>query len=248
MTTTPAMSRLGLLVQWQARRLAGFIPMVVVVQALLTIGPLLGFGLLFGYAITPEAAAYLGTGATTLSLIMLGLVMVPQNIGQSRTEGSFDWMRTLPLPRWSFLVADLVLYTLITLPGIVLAVWVGAWRFDLDLAISPWMVLAAPLVSLIATIVGYSLALVLDPKSAQLISQVLVFVVLMFSPISYPAANLPGWFQQVHLWLPFQPMGEAIRAVLMSHDFTMPGRSAAVLAAWTAVAAIGAGRALTRRG
>ena len=238
--------QLGLLVQWQFRRGAEMMPLLVIVQILLSVTTVFGYGLLVGDP-PPEAAAFLATGAATVTLIMVGLVMTPQGVGQSKTEGSLAWMRTLPVPRWTYLASELIVWTLVALPGSVLGVVAGAWRFDVDLSISPWIVLAAPLVSLIAATVGYSMALLLKPQLAQLISQVIVFIVLLFSPISFPAARMPEWLATMHEWLPIAPMADLMRASLMSDVFAMPLRSTLVLAAWTAVALYGAGRALSRR-
>ncbi|GAB2474667.1 ABC transporter permease [Xylanimonas ulmi] len=246
--TTPASSlrQLGLLMQWQARRMSQWLPLLVVIQVLLAVTTVFGYGLLVGSP-PREAALYLATGAPTITLIMVGLVMAPQQVAQARTEGSLDWMRTLPVPRWTFLTADLAVWSLVALPGTVLGVVVGAWRFDIALSVSPWILLAAPVVSLTAATVGYSMATLLPPQVAQLLSQVIVFVVLLFSPVSYPAARMPGWLAGVHEWLPVQPMAEVMRASLVSDEFGVSPRTVVVLAVWCAAAVAGACRALRRR-
>ena len=246
-TTPRAIARqLGLLIQWNLRRGSEMLPFLVIVQTLLAVTTVFGYSLLIG---TPEpvAAAYLATGAPTVTLIMVGLVMTPQGVGQAKTEGSLAWMRTLPVPRWVYLAADLTVWMVIALPGSVLGAVAGAWQFDVDLSVSPLIVLAAPLVSLVAASVGYSIALVLKPQLAHLVSQVFVFVVLMFAPISIPAERFPAWLAAAHDWLPIAPLADLMRASLMSEVFTMPTRSAVVLGAWTVVALLAAGRALTRR-
>ena len=241
-----ALRQFGLIVQWQFRRSASLVPLLVVVQALLAATTVFGYGLLVGTP-PPAAAAYLATGASTVTLIMVGLVIAPQSVAQAKTEGSLEWMRTLPVPRAVFLSADLAIYTLIALPGMALGLATGAWRFDVALSLSPWVVLTVPLVSLIAATVGYSMALLLKPQLAQMLSQVLVFVALLFSPISFPADRMPGWLQVAHHWLPIEPMADLMRAVLIRDRFDMPVRSAGVLAVWAVVAVVGALAVLRRR-
>ena len=241
----PMTRQLGLLLQWQFRRMSQFLPLLVVVQILLAVTTVLGYGLLVGTP-PPEQALYLATGASTVTLVMVGLVMTPQMVAQARTEGSLDWMRTLPVPRPVFLGADLALWTLIALPGMVLGVVAGVLKFHVDLSISPWLPVAALVVSLTSACVGYAIACLLPPQLAQLVSQVLVFVVLLFSPVSYPASRLPDWLATVHQWLPIQPMAEAMRASLVSDTFTMPLRSTIVLGVWC-VAGIGAATWSLRR-
>ncbi|WP_159809817.1 ABC transporter permease [Cellulomonas citrea] len=240
-------SQTGLLIQWQLRRSAQALPLLVLVQIMLSVATIAGYGLLVGH---PDhlAGLYLATGAPTVALITVGLVMTPQMVTQSRTEGSLDWLRTLPVPRSLFLVADLTVWTLIALPGLVLGIVAGAVRYDVDLAPTWWLVPAALLVSLTAAAVGYAMASLLSPMVAQLMSQVLVFVVLLFTPISFPSDRMPGWAQDLHAWLPLEPMAQVIRAGLAPHDFTVPGRSWVVLIVWCLASVIGAGAALRKRG
>jgi ABC-2 type transport system permease protein len=235
-----------LLLQWQLRRSLPYIPLLVVVQVALAVATVVGYGLLVGTP-SPDVALYLATGAPTITLITVGLVMTPQMLAQAKTEGSLDWMRTLPVPRWTFLASDLLMWTLIALPGMVLGVVAGVLRFNVHLSIAPWVVLAALLVSLTSASVGYAMASVLPPMLAQLLTQVLIFVVLLFSPVSYPASRMPEWLQTAHQFLPIEPMAQLIRAGLANADFTVPGRSIVVLGVWVCVAVAAALTALRRR-
>ena len=235
-----------LLLQWQLRRSLLYIPLLVVVQVALAVATVVGYGLLVGTP-SPDIALYLATGAPTITLITVGLVMTPQMLAQAKTEGSLDWMRTLPVPRWTFLASDLLMWTLIALPGMVLGVVAGVLRFNVHLSIAPWVVLAALLVSLTSASVGYAMASVLPPMLAQLLTQVLIFVVLLFSPVSYPASRMPEWLQTAHQFLPVEPMAQLVRAGLANDTFTVPGRSMFVLVAWVCVAVAAALVALRRR-
>ena len=242
-----AWRQLGLMVQWQVRRRTPELPLLVLMQILIPVATIVGYGLLVG---RPDRTAglYLATGAPIITLIGIGLIMTPQLVSQARTEGSLDWMRTLPVPREVFLVADLAVWTVVALPGVVSGAVIGALRFDVDLAPTWWLVIVALLVSLTAAAVGYAVACLLSPMLALLMSQVLVFVVLLFTPISFPADRMPHWAQQVHAWLPLEPMAQVVRAGLAPHDFTVPFRSWVVLLAWCAAAVLAARWALRRRG
>ncbi len=236
----------ALLAQWQLRRQAQFMPLMIVVQVFMAVATVVGYGMLVGNP-SPEAALFLATGAPTITLITVGLVMTPQMVAQARTEGSLDWMRTLPVPRWAFLAADLTVWTLIALPGMVLGVLAGVVRYDVHLSLAPWLVPAALLVSLTSASVGYAMANVLPPQLAMLMTQALVFIVLLFSPVSFPSDRLPHWLQDLHSWAPIEPMAQVVRAGLAHDTFGVPGRSLVVLAAWCAVAVTGAMAALRRR-
>lgn len=241
-----ALRATGLLAQWQLRRQAEFLPLLVVVQVFMAVATVIGYGLLVGDP-DPTTALYLATGAPTITLITVGLVMTPQMVATARTEGSLDWLRTLPVPRWAFLVADLAVWTLIALPGMVLGVVAGVLRFDVDLSLAPWLVPGALLVSLTAAAVGYAMASVLPAQVAMLLTQALVFIVLLFSPVSYPAERMPVWLQHVHAWSPIEPMAQLVRSGLAHDVFDVPARSMVVLLAWCVVAVVGASAALRKR-
>lgn len=235
-----------LLTQWQFRRQANMVPLLIVIQVFMALGVVIGYGLLVG-DLAPELALLMATGAPTITLVIVGLIMTPQMLSQSKMEGSLDWMRTLPVPRVLFLISDLLVWSLIALPGMVLGIIAGVLRFDVDLSIAPWFVFATLLVSLTAASIGYGMASLVPPAVAQLLSQVLVFVILLFTPVSFPASRMPEWMQTAHEWLPFEPMAQLIRSGLASDTFSMPGRSLVVLLAWTLVSVLGANWALRRR-
>ena len=222
-----------LLVRWQTLRLKGFLPLAMVVQALFAVGIITGYPLLF-----PEMDAttmlFLATGAPAITLITVGLVAVPQVVSQAKAQGTLEYMRSLPVPRMVYLLADLTVWLLIILPGLVFALVVASLRFDLALEVSPLVVPAFLLVALTACAVGYAMACVLPPMVAVLLTQVLVVFVLMFSPLNFPAERLPEWLQAVHAVLPIQAMGEVIRGTLAGGTFPLTAGPFLLLAAWCA--------------
>lgn len=236
----------GLLTRWQLQRQSDYLVFLVIVQAALAAGTVLGFGILMG-DVDQASALFLATGAPTITLIVVGLVMAPQVLAQAKTEGSAQWLLTLPVPRLVFLAADLTMWMLIALPGSVLAVVVGTLRYDITLSVAWWVVPAALLVSLTAAAVGYAMAALMPPQLAMVMTQLIVFVVLLFSPISVSADRFPGWLATLHEWLPISPMAEVVRAGLASDVFSVSGRSLAVLVAWCAASVVLAGTALRRR-
>ena len=78
---TTVLQQYGLLTQWQLRRQSVYLPLLVVVQGALAVGTVLGFGILMG-DLEGDAALYLATGAPTITLIVIGLVMAPQMLAQ----------------------------------------------------------------------------------------------------------------------------------------------------------------------
>ena len=180
-----------LLVRWQALRLKGFLPLAIVVQALFAFGIVIGYPLLFP-EMDETTMLFLATGAPAITLITMGLVVLPQVVSQAKIEGSLEYMRSLPVPRMAYLAADLTVWLAIVLPGVVFAVLVGIWAFGLELSVSLAIIPAALLVAVTSAAVGYALASLLPPMIAMLLTQVLVFAVLLFSPINFPAEPSAG--------------------------------------------------------
>lgn len=236
-----------LLVTWQARRMREFIPLGIVVQALFSLGIVAGYPLLFP-SMDRQTILYLAIGGPAVALITVGLVAVPQLVSQARVEGTLDYMRTLPVPRVIYLLADTTVWLAVVVPGVALAVVVSSIRFGLDLDVSPLVVPAILLVTFTATCVGYAIASLLPAAAAQMVSQVLVVFILMFSPLNFPAARLPGWLETIHSVLPIQAMGEVMRGTLASNAFPLTAGAFLLLGAWCAASFAATGLVMTRRG
>lgn len=239
-----------MILRWNLGSLGPMLPLVVVVQALLAAGVVIGFGMLIPNidADTSGTALFLSTGAPTVLLMTVGLVIVPQAVSMARANGTFTYLRSLPVHRGILLAADLTMWLAVALPGVAVAVVVARLRFDLTLDVNwPLLVSTSFLVTLMATSVGYAIAVSLAPTLAQLLTQILVFFVMLFSPVTFPVSQLPGWFQTVHDWLPVRPAADLLRSGLASQAYVASARDLVVLLVWTTVGLAITLRALTRR-
>ncbi len=235
------------LLRWQLAQIGPLLPLVVIIQALLAAGLIIGFGFLIP-DIDTMTALHLSTGTPTILLLIIGLVIVPQTVSQSRVDGTFAYLRTLPVPRPLLLLAQLTVWALIALPSLAVAVGIAVLRYDLDLAFDvPLLVATAALVTVSGTAVGYMIAVAMPPMLAQMVSQALTFFVLLFSPITFPASQLPTWFQDLHGWLPVEPAADLLRAGLAQGTYAADGRDLLVLGVWCLVAIAVSVRALVRR-
>jgi len=242
-----ALRRYGLLVTWQTLRLKRFLPLAMVVQALFAFGIIVGYPLLFP-SIDRGTILFLATGAPAITLLSMGLVAVPQVVAQAKVEGTLEFMRTLPIPRLVYLFADMTVWLAIVLPGLVFAVVVGAIRFGLVLHVSPLVVPAMLLVTVTATSIGYAIASLLPAMLANLLSQVLVVFVLMFSPLNFPADRLPGWLAAIHRVLPIEAMGEVIRGTLAGNAFPLRAGPFLLITVWCVASFAITHLVLNRRG
>jgi ABC-2 type transport system permease protein len=221
----------GLLLRWNLLRLRTLLPVLLSIQILMSIGIVLGFAFLI-----PDhnqvTVLYLSTGAPTVSLIVIGMVLVPQMVAQQKARGLFDYQRALPVPRLAMLAADATVWIPVALPGLVLALVTAALRFDLDFTVSPLVVPAILLVALVTVALGYGIGYAASPETANIGTNLIIIIALMFSPINYPAERLPDWLAAVHQWLPFQYMAQAIRDTVDVPPGGVPWLPFAYLAAW----------------
>ena len=205
--------------EMQFRRNSGYMIFFALIQIMLSVGILVGFTYLI-----PENDAdsilFLATGAPTLILIMTGIVILPQQIGTDKAEGYHEFSRSWPVRRVVILLADTVLWLLITLPGIVVSSLVANLHYDMAYDISLTIIPVFLLIALTAIGVGYGIAYLFSPNKAQIITQVVVFAALMFSPINFPMERLPQWLQTIHTFLPLHSMAEVMRASLASASFS----------------------------
>lgn len=235
------------MLRWEITNMRLLLPITIMVQALSGAGIVLGFGLLIP-TMEPATAQYLSTGAVVVTLILVGLVLGPQLVAQQRMSGSYDFMWSLPVPRTASSIAWLSLNTLIAVPGMVAALVAAAWRYNVSFDISMMVVPAVLFTLITGTLLGYAMAhAVPNPEVTMVVSQVLIFVIFGFSPISYPAENLPGWLAGLHGYLPFEHMANTVRGSLVADLATDVGHSYLVLSVWAVVATVVAASVLGRR-
>ena len=215
MNTVNWLQSYTLLLRWQGLKFKTILPFVIIAQFFTGIGTVIGLGYMMP-GIDSQTAMFLVTGGPTLSLITLGLVLVPQMVAQAKTSGSLDYMRSFPVPRMAYLAADLTIWLLSTLPGVILALIVGSLRYDFELQFSLLIVPAFTLVVLMATSVGYAIAL-LSPKAelVGVLTNLIIFSLFLFSPINFPVERLPGWLELIHRFLPVKYAADAVRGALV---------------------------------
>lgn len=220
-----------LMLKWQALSNKPMIPFYVVVEIMFAVGFVIGIGFFYPQ-INPTIAKFLTTGAPTLILLMLGLVIAPQVIVNARLEGTFDYIWSLPVPRMVYLVADATIWVLITLPGVLLALVIGSLYHSFTLEVSPLVVPALLLIAMTGIFVGYTFAFgAPKPQMAQVATQIITFAIVTFSPIMYPVEHLPDWLAAVHRVLPIQYMADLSRGTLTDLDVNL-GLAFGITSAW----------------
>ncbi|MBK5306155.1 MAG: ABC transporter permease [Frankiaceae bacterium] len=235
-----------LLLRWDFLRRRRILPMIVFIQLALSVGVVYGLAFLMP-DVNGKSALYLSTGAPTLSMLVLGLTVVPQEIAQNKLTGRLDWMSTLPVPRLAPLASEITYWLAASLPGTVIALVVASYRFDFGLQVNAAVVPALLLVAATSAAVGYGIAVASPPQLTQQVSSFVGIGILLFSPVNFPAEQLPAALQAVHRVLPVESMADIVRWSLTGQYVAHPATAFAVVTAWCVAAMALSVRVATRR-
>lgn len=220
---------------------------ILIIQIFMGAGMAVIYGFMLG-DLPPIRTIYVATGAPVLALVPVGAVMLPGITAQRKAEGSQDFLWSLPVPNTASAAATCTAFTAAALPGAVLAMVAAGLRYDLDLSVSVLVVPAVLLGALVMSAIGYGIGhAVEDPQRTNLYTNLVIFGVLMFSPISFPIEQFPDWLASVHRVLPVYHVATIIRAGLTDGVVTDTAVSFAVVAAWTVAGWALAFRAIASR-
>jgi ABC-2 type transport system permease protein len=221
---------------------------IVLTQILLGIGAAIMYRFYLG-SLDRDAAMFLVSGIPALSLIPVGFVMVPILVIQEKARGTYDFTWSLPVPRLAPVAATFTVFTFLALPIAALSTLLAARQFDVTLELSWAVIPLALLASLMASSVGYGLAVAIpEPRLTNLITNVVIFLVLLFSPIVIPIERFPEWAETAHRILPFFHMANLIRFGLSEGLAADMFASLTILVAWTVLGWAVVARVVGRRG
>lgn len=212
----------------------------------------IGAAVMYSFYLGPidlTAAIFLVSGIPALSLVPVGFVLVPILVMQEKSRGTHEFTWSLPVPRLAPVAATFTVFTVIVLPIAALSTWLAAWRFEVGLSVTWTALPAAVLAALVATSLGYGLAMAIpEPRLTNLITNVVIFVVLMFSPIVIPIDRFPAWAEGVHRVLPFFHMSNLVRYGLTDGLATQAPASLVTLLLWAIVGWAVVARVVAKRG
>jgi ABC-2 type transport system permease protein len=202
------------MLRWQLASLRASLPLLTAIQVLLGVGFVLGIPLLFDN-MPPTAALYVASGVPVFNLLMVGLILGPQQVAEQKAQHSYDFLQALPVPRTMTALAWYTVTLLCGLPAVVVSLLVAQLRYGISFSLSPAVVAAVLLTAFTGTMLGYALGHALsNPMTIQVSEGVLRFLVFCLSPILFPAEQLPGWLAALSWWLPFRHMAVIVRDAL----------------------------------
>ncbi|MGP1433590.1 MAG: ABC transporter permease [Catonella sp.] len=233
------------LVKWSLIRHKFYIPVFIVVQILLSLSIIYGFSFVTN-AVDDLSKSFLCTGAVTINIIAVTCVLAPQIVSEAKQNGIFDYQKTLPISRIGILISDLLVWGIISLPGVFVSMIIGSMNFNMNMHFG--IIGSISLLFVITSLIlfGFSIAYLLPPNMMTLVTQLIMIGGLLFSPIIYSADRLPNWMSNIYNYLPFVPVSNIIRFSLFRlNDFNF--MDYLIVFIWGAVSYLASMYVLARR-
>ena len=180
-----------------------------------------------GHAKATNYAAFLLPGLLGMNLMSMGLFAVGMVNVSYREKGKFRRLAVTPLPKWVFLMGQVMHRLTVTLIQTIFLFIVGRLVFGIEnqgsyLLLSVVMVLGTACFMAM----GFALSSFADTSETYAaISNLLFFPMMFLSGVYFTLDAAPKWLQQAVIALPLSPFLKALRAVyndgaaLTSHIF-----------------------------
>jgi ABC-2 type transport system permease protein len=178
---------------------------------------------------------YLLPGVIAMALMQLGVFGTAHPIISLRERQVLRRLGVTPLPRSTFLAADVLLRLLIALIQVALLLAIGMLLFKVQV-IGSWSLFAGFIALGAATFIalGFVVASVSPTEEAGVaISQLLNLPMMFLSGIFFPMEMIPEWMMPVVKAMPLTYLGDALRQVMVGASALHPLHlDAAVLGGW----------------
>jgi ABC-2 type transport system permease protein len=236
------------LVALQLRSIREESVIIAVLHIAMSVGLVLGMGYLIP-DISEASALFLITGAATQAFVTTGLVILPQNVAQSKADGRLEYFLTLPISREAYLLSQVTVVAITSFPAVFFALAFGAWHYDISLSLDP--VFLVVMVLAVVSMAGVGIATAVytpHPQVTNALTQLVIFYVLFFSPVLLPESQLPEALRHTAQLAPPTYAADATRATLTGLPGTNLARDLWFMGAFATASIALSAFAIRRRG
>ncbi|MBK8727633.1 MAG: ABC transporter permease [Holophagaceae bacterium] len=191
-----------------------------------------------GHAKSANYAAFLLPGLLGMNLMSMGLFAVGMVNVSYREKGKFRRLAVTPLPKWIFLLGQVLHRLTVTLIQTVFLLLIGRFVFGI---VNEGSYLLLTLVMVLGTAcfmaMGFALSSFAETSETYAaISNLLFFPMMFLSGVYFTLDAAPKWLQQAVIVLPLSPFLKALRAVFNDGD-GLAGHAVGlvVVAVWAAL-------------
>ncbi len=162
------------------------------------------------------ALAYILTGNMVMSLLFGTFDRVAGHFAYMRAVGRLDFFATLPIYRSTLIVATVIAFLVLTLA-------LGALILDLPLALSPWLLVAVPMIGMSLCGLGALIGLSMEtPENVGNVSSLITFVLVGLGPVIIPLDRLPPVVQTISYLSPATYAASALRQTVLGLSDRIP--------------------------
>jgi ABC-2 type transport system permease protein len=155
------------------------------------------------------------SGAAIFSVATEGIVTMAQRVGTMKKEGMLVYYASLPISKVAFIMAIMFSRLIVTLPGMLMPILIGPLLYNVSLEPSLWIFILLPLTALALSAIGMVLGSMINSlELVAVITNVLIFVLLMGAPVFIPVESLPLPMQIIGYMLPPTYAADALRHAL----------------------------------
>ncbi|MET8679490.1 ABC transporter permease [Streptomyces sp. NPDC004647] len=163
-----------------------------------------------------HAVVYVLTGSIVLALMFENQNKVAQNFAYMKAMGTLDFFGTLPVRRYIVIVATVLAFFVLSLPAVLVTLLLGSQILDVNLTISPLVVLVIPLCVLPLAGIGAIIGVVSrTQEEASSFTLMLTILMVFLGPVIIPAEKLPDWIISISNFSPTKYAASAMRQVLV---------------------------------
>jgi ABC-2 type transport system permease protein len=158
---------------------------------------------------------YIVSGAAVFSVATEGIGTLAQRIGMLKKDGMMVYYASLPISKAPFLAALVSARLMLITPGLITPVVVAIALYDADFELSPALLPVLLVTCLALSAIGLAIGtLVSNMDLIVIITNLLVFVLLLAAPVLIPPESLPGPLRVFGYLLPPTYAAEALRHAL----------------------------------
>jgi ABC-2 type transport system permease protein len=208
---------------------------MIIVATLAPLLSTLGLGV-FAKDAGSEALLYVLTGNVVLALMFGNMSNVESHFVFMRSAGTLDYFATLPVQRYSLILAVIAAFFLLSLPSVLVTITLGAFFLKLPLSFNPLLLLVIPICAIplsgIGALVGTSARNLQEANSLNLI---ITLGMMALGPVIIPPDRLAPAFLYLGYFSPATYAASALRQTLIG---PMTGRLALDLAVLVGLAVL----------
>ncbi|WP_432113208.1 ATP-binding cassette domain-containing protein [Streptomyces sp. S1] len=163
----------------------------------------------------PENMLFITSGAAVFALATEGIATLAQRIGHLKSQGQMLYYASLPIGKASFVAALVCARLVLVAPGLLTPVLAAKYLFGADVVLSPVLLLVLPLAALALAALGLTIgSLIDDVELTVVVTNLLVFVLLLASPVLMPPESLPAPLRLIGVLLPPTYAADGLRLSL----------------------------------